>query len=157
MDIDAAIAFVEEREGKKTSSTESSAGGSPSAPPRTTHSLDSSGGGYSTVREYEAGELLSAVAYDERGGVSADELVDLVEVVGKMFTECHDHYPIGSVSIMYHSERRGSSNLCQYKVSGKEFCYKPGIKRMLETRINVELQNSQFDKSSKEGRTLRIG
>ena len=38
--------------------------------------------------EYQAGELLTAAAYDERGGVSADELVDLVEDVGKMFTDC---------------------------------------------------------------------
>ena len=98
-----------------------------------TPSQDSSGGGYFTVRLYEAGELLSAVAYDYRGGVSAEQLVEMVEDVGKMFNECdnaNDHYPIGSVSIMYHSERRRGGNLCQYKVSGKEFCYKPGIKRM---------------------------
>ena len=66
-----------------------------------------------------------------------------------MFNECdnaNDHYPIGRVSIMYHSERRSGGNICQYKVSGKEFCYKLGIKRMLETRINFELQNEQFDK-----------
>ena len=76
MDLDAAIAFIEEREGDPSSSTESSAGGLPSAPPRTPPSQDSSGGVYSTVREYQAGELLSAVAYDESGGVSADKLVD---------------------------------------------------------------------------------
>ena len=68
MDLDAAIAFIEEREGDPSSSTDSSAGGLPSAPPKTPPSkLDSSGGGYSTVREYEAGELLSVVAYDKRG------------------------------------------------------------------------------------------
>ena len=77
--------------------------------------------------------------------MSAEQLVEMVEDVGNVFNECHDHYPIGSVSIMY-NERRSGGNLCQYKISRKEFCYKLGIKRILETRINVELQNKQFDK-----------
>ena len=68
--------------------------------------------------------------------MSQDELVDIVEDCAKMF----------SVSVMYNSERQSSGSLCQYKVSGKEFCYKLGIKKMLETRINVELKNEQFNK-----------
>ena len=51
-----------------------------------------------------------------------------------------------SVSVMYNTERRSTGSLCQYKALGREFGYKQGIRKMLKTRINVELQNEQFDK-----------
>ena len=39
-----------------------------------------------------------------------------------------------------------TSNLCQYRVSGKEFGYKQAIQKLLKTRTNVTLQNEEHDK-----------
>ena len=36
-----------------------------------------------------------------------------------------------SVSVMYNTERRSNSNICQYKVSGKELGYKQCLSRLL--------------------------
>ena len=96
---------------------------------------------YTTIIEYQAGELLTAEAYDDTEGDDAPAMTDeemdrLAANIASMF----------SVSVMYNMERRGTGSLCQYKVSGREFGYKQGIRKMLEQRINVELQNKQFDK-----------
>jgi hypothetical protein len=51
--------------------------------------------------------------------------------------------PIHSVNLMHKKRRAASSNLCQYKVSGKKFGYKQAIRKELETRTNVTLQNEE--------------
>ena len=46
-----------------------------------------------------------------------------------------------TVSVMHSTMGTASSNLCQYRVSGKEIGYEQAIQKQLRTRTNVTLQN----------------
>ena len=52
------------------------------------------------------------------------------------------------MTVKHSTEKATSSNLCQYRVSGKEFGYKQAIQKQLKTRTNVTLQNEEHDKLS---------
>ena len=49
---------------------------------------------------------------------------------------------------MHITEGTTNSNLCQYRVSGKEFGFKQAIQKLLKTRRNVTLPNEEHDKLS---------
>ena len=54
-------------------------------------------------------------------------------------------FEYNSVTVMHSTRRGANSNLCQYMVSGKEFENKQALRKELETRTNVTLQNEEHD------------
>ena len=77
--------------------------------------------------------------------MSLENTIAFVEIwESDVSTAANARLPIHSVNLR-HNKERAASNLCQYKVSGKEFGYKQAIRKEMDTRTNVTLQNEEHD------------
>ena len=150
MDLENTIAFVEVREGDRfTGDRLSNIGDTiqeeeplhePERGKAATNTQTNNGDSFDRLYSTAVGEVGEPSNHRDPGGEDnkSDRLYDYAADYAAMF----------SVSVMHNRERSSNSNLCYYRVSVKEFGYKMEIRKQLETRINVMLQNEQYDKLS---------